>query len=270
MDVPGYALITGAGSGLGKATAKTFARDGAAGIALLDINASALDAVKRELEFSQKKGSKGIKIIMHTLDVSDEAKVNKAVDSVAKEFGRIDYVVNAAGIAFKHEGGAAYAETKDWNRVLDVNLNGTFFVLRAAAKIMLKQDPIKSSIDGRELQRGSIVNFASVAGLTGIGMSTAYCTSKHAVIGLTRTASEDYARQGIRINAICPGYMDTPLTRSTPEIAKALEERTKVWTPMGRPGQPGEVADAVVFLCGGRSSYVCGSAMVVDGGYTER
>lgn len=254
---------------MGREAAKTFIRDGAAGVALLDSNAASLDAVKREIDFTQKK-AKGVKIITHAVDVSDESKVNKVVQSVAKEFGRLDYVVNAAGIAFKHEGGAAFAETKDWNRVLDVNLNGTFFVLRAAAKIMLEQTPIKSSIDGRELQKGSIVNFASVAGLTGIGMSTAYCASKHAVIGLTRSASEDYARQGIRINAVCPGYMDTPMTRSTPEIAKALEDRTKNWTPMGRAGQPGEVADAVIYLCGGRSSFVCGTAMVVDGGYTER
>ena len=268
MDVSGYALITGGASGMGRACAKAFARDGAAGVALLDLNAEALESVKKEVESLAQ--TKDFKVVTHVLDVSNETKVDEVVQSVAQTFGRIDYVVNAAGIAFKHEGGGAYAQTKDWKRVLEVNLDGTFFVLRATAKIMLKQDPIKSMIDGRELQRGSIVNFASVAGLTGIGMSTAYCASKHAVIGLTRTTSEDYARQGLRINALCPGYINTPMTRSTPEIAKALEERTKVWTPMGRAGRPEELADAVIFLSGGRSSFVTGSAMVVDGGYTER
>ena len=268
MDVSGYALITGGASGMGRACAKAFARDGAAGVALLDLNAEALESVKKEAESLAQ--TKDFKVVTHVLDVSDETKVDDVVQSVAQTFGRIDYVVNAAGIAFKHEGGGAYAQTKDWKRVLEVNLDGTFFVLRATAKIMLKQDPIKSMIDGRELQRGYIVNFASVAGLTGIGMSTAYCASKHAVIGLTRTTSEDYARQGLRINALCPGYINTPMTRSTPEIAKALEERTKVWTPMGRAGRPEELADAVIFLSGGRSSFVTGSAMVVDGGYTER
>ena len=268
MDVPGYALITGAASGMGKECARKFAQDGAAGVALLDLNADALEKVKAEVEpLSQ---TKGFKVVAHAVDVSDETEVDKAVDNVKDTFGRIDYVINAAGIAFKHEGGAAFAKTNDWRRVLNINLDGTFFVFRAAARHMLKQDPMKSSIDGRELQRGSVVNFASVAGLTGIASSSAYCASKHAVIGLTRTASEDYAKQGLRINAVCPGYMDTPMTRGTPEIAKSLEDRSKNWTPMGRPGQPGEVADAVIFLCGGRSSFITGSAMVVDGGYTER
>ena len=267
MDVPGYALITGAASGMGRVTAQKFAQDGAAGVALLDLNASALEKVKAEVEPLAQ--TKGFKIVTHALDVSDETRVNEAVESIAKTFGRIDYVVNAAGIAFKHEGGGAFAETKDWKRVLEINLDGVFYVQRAAMKIMLKQDPIKSSLDGRELQRGSIVNFASVAGLTGIGMSTAYCASKHAVIGLTKTTSEDYAKEGLRINAVCPGYMDTPMTRQNPQISASLENRAKNWTPMGRPGQPGEVADAVIFLCGGRSSFITGSAMVVDGGYTE-
>ncbi|KAF2092762.1 3-oxoacyl-reductase [Rhizodiscina lignyota] len=268
MDVPGYAVITGGASGMGRECAKKFAFDGAAGVALLDLNASALESVKKEAESLSQ--NKDFKVVTHQLDVSNETEVNKVIDNVVQAFGRIDYVVNAAGVAFKHEGGAAFAETKDWKRVLEINLDGTFYVLRAAAKVMLKQDPIKSAIDGRELQRGSIVNFASVAGLTGIPTSTAYTASKHAVIGLTRTASEDYARQGLRINAVCPGYIDTPMTRSTPLIIKAMEERTKVWTPMGRAGKPEELADAVIFLSGGRSSFITGSAMVVDGGYTER
>ena len=208
MDVPGYALITGAASGMGRETAKKFAQDGAAGVALLDLNASGLEETKKMIEPLAQ--NKGFKVVIHALDVSDEEAVTKAVDSTAESFGRIDYVVNAAGIAFKHPGGAAFAETKDYRKVLAINLDGTFFIMREAMRIMLKQEPIKSSLDGRPLQRGSVVNFASVAGLTGIGGSTAYCASKHAVIGLTRQASEDHAGQGIRINAVCPGYMDTP------------------------------------------------------------
>lgn len=185
-----------------------FAQDGAAGVSLIDLNASGLEETKKMI--GPLAQSKGFKILIHALDVTDEAAVTKAVKNTAETFGRLDYVVNAAGIAFKHAGGAAFAETKDWRKVLDINLDGTFFVMREAMKIMLKQEPIKSSIDGRPLQRGSIVNFASVAGMTGIGQSTAYCASKHAVIGLTRQSSEDHARQGIRVNAVCPGYMDTP------------------------------------------------------------
>ncbi len=160
---------------MGRETAKKFAQDGAAGVALLDLNAEALEKVKSEVQpLSQNKD---FKIVTHALDVSNEDEVNKVVSSVKEAFGRIDYVVNSAGIAFKHEGGGAFAETKDYRKVLAVNLDGTFFVMRAAAKIMLEQSPLKSTIDGRELQRGSIVNFASVAGLTGIGLSTAYCVS---------------------------------------------------------------------------------------------
>ena len=208
MDVPGYALITGAASGMGRETAKKFAQDGAAGVSLIDLNSSGLEETKKIIQPLAQ--NKDFKVVIHALDISDEAAVTKAVHSTAETFGRLDYAVNAAGIAFKHPGGAAFAETKDWRRVLDINLDGTFFILREAIKIMLKQEPIKSSIDGRPLQRGSIVNFASVAGVTGIGQSTAYCTSKHAVIGLTRQSSEDHAKDGIRVNAVCPGYMDTP------------------------------------------------------------
>lgn len=110
-------------------------------------------------------------------------------------------------MAFKHTGGAAFAETKDWQRVININLNGTFYMLKAAAKIMLKQQPIRSTIDGRELQRGSIVNFASIQGVIATPLSTSYVTSKHAVIGLTKTASEDYAKHGLRINAVCPAIL---------------------------------------------------------------
>lgn len=268
MDVPGFALVTGAASGMGRECVKKFAVEGAAGVALLDINADQLNAAKAEAEALSK--TRDFKVTTHQVDVTDEAAVNSIVESVAKTFGRIDYVVNAAGIAFKHEGGAAFAETKDWKRVLEINLDGTFFVLRAAAKIMLEQSRLKSTVDGREIQRGSIVNFASIAGVTGIGLSTAYTASKHAVIGLTKTTSEDYASKGLRINAVCPGYIDTPMTKSTPLIAKVFEERINNWTPMQRAGQPEELADAVIFLCGGRSSYITGFPLVVDGGYTER
>ena len=193
---------------MGRETAKKFAQDGAAGVALVDLNEAGLQETKKMIEPLAQ--NKDFKVLVHALDISDEPAVTKAVDDTAETFGRLDYVVNAAGIAFKHPGGAAFAETKDWRKVMDINLDGTFFILREAIKIMLKQEPIKSSIDGRPLQRGSIVNFASVAGLTGIPQSTAYCTSKHAVIGLTRQSSEDHARQGIRVNAVCPGYMNTP------------------------------------------------------------
>jgi NAD(P)-dependent dehydrogenase (short-subunit alcohol dehydrogenase family) len=100
-------------------------------------------------------------------------------------------------------------------------------------------------------------------------MSTAYTASKHAVVGLTRTSSEDHAADGVRINAVCPGYIETPIIQSSPEIARVAKEKLEQWTPLRRFGQPQEIADGVLFLCGGRSSYVTGTALMVDGGYTS-
>ncbi|KAJ9654503.1 hypothetical protein H2198_006446 [Neophaeococcomyces mojaviensis] len=272
MDVPGFALITGGASGIGRACAATFARDGAAGVAILDVDHNALAAVKAEIEEQQTKqtSSSRCQVDTYTVDVTDEDQVIQTVKAIVSKFGRLDYVVNCAGIAMKHEGGAAYAKTSDWQRILDVNLTGTFFVLKVAAQIMLEQEPIHSAIDGRPLQRGSIINFASIQGVVGIPLSTAYAASKHAVIGLTRTASEDYAAKGLRINAICPGYTETPLITNNPAVMKAMEERVDTAVPMQRLGKPQEIADGVVYLAGGRSSFVTGSVLMVDGGYTQR
>ncbi|KAL1599688.1 hypothetical protein SLS60_007491 [Paraconiothyrium brasiliense] len=252
MDVPGFALITGAASGIGQACAKAFAQEGAAGIALLDLNREALaqvkDAILAATEQDDSIRTVPLRIEIYAVDVSNEQDVTRAVNQAAQTFGRLDYVVNAAGIAIKHQGGAAFAETQVWQKVLDINLNGTFFVLRAAAQIMLKQEPILSSIDGRPLQRGSIVNFSSIQGVVGITLSTAYTVSKHAVMGLTRTASEDYAAQGLRVNAICPGYTETPMTTKNPAVKKAMDERIQTAVPMQRMGNPREIADDQTML----------------------
>jgi NAD(P)-dependent dehydrogenase (short-subunit alcohol dehydrogenase family) len=270
MDVPGFALITGAASGIGRACALTFARDGAAGLAICDLDQDGLLAAKAEIEAQQSKYRTACRVLLLNLNVADEAQVNSVVKSVADTFGRLDYLINAAGVAKKHVGGAAFAETSDWQRVIDINLTGTFYMLRAAAQIMLKQEPLKSSIDGRQLQRGAIVNFASILGAVGVPLTAAYTASKHGVIGLTKTASEDYAKDGLRINAICPGYTETPMTMDDPLVRKAMDDRVASAVPMLRMGKPEEIADGVVFLCSGRSSFVTGTSLFVDGGYTQR
>lgn len=135
--------------------------------------------------------------------------------------------------------GPPFATTRDWQRVLDINLNGTFFVLCAAAKIMLIQTRILSAIDARPLQCGSIVNFSSIKGVVSITLSTAYTTAKHAVIGLTRTVSEGCAAKGLRVNAICPGYTETPITTKNLEVLRAMEERVESAVPIKRKGDRG-------------------------------
>jgi NAD(P)-dependent dehydrogenase (short-subunit alcohol dehydrogenase family) len=281
MDVPGFALITGAASGIGRACAHAFINEGSAGVALLDVNLEALQAVRDELEANGSKlcyASNGAhtrkhpqcQIALHQVDVTKEDQVLATIDDVVAQFGRLDYVINAAGIAVKHAGGVAFASTGDWQRILDVNLTGTFYVLRAAAKIMLEQEPIRSSLNGRKLQRGSIVNFSSIQGVVGIAQSAAYSTTKHGIMGLTRSASEDYAKDGLRINAILPGYTETPLTTKNPQILEAMIEKVASSVPMQRMGNPTEIADGVLYLAGGRSSFVTGSALAVDGGYTSR
>ncbi|PFH56839.1 hypothetical protein XA68_15931 [Ophiocordyceps unilateralis] len=271
MDVPGFALITGAASGIGRACAKAFVNEGSAGVALLDMHEEALIQVKAEMEevIKQRKGhGNGTKLLMHHVDVSQEQQVNQAISETAQAFGQIDYLVNAAGIAIFPDGGAASLQTEDWSRTLSVNLSGSFFVLRATAQLMLKQEPILSSIDNRPLQRGSIINVASIYGLTGRSQATAYSAAKHGVVGMTRSAAEEYAEAGLRINAICPGYVDTPMIRSNPEVLDFAMGTVKTLVPSRRLGQASEVADGVLYLAGGRSSYVTGSALAVDGGYT--
>lgn len=280
MDVPGFALITGAASGIGRACAHGFVNEGCAGVALLDVSLEALEIVRGELQQQQQMFKSAVckdshfnsacRIEVYQVDITNESHVTQIVEESAQIFGRLDYVVNAAGIAMKHTGGVAFAETNDWQRLIDVNLTGTFFVLRAAAKIMLKQEPIRSSTNGRSLQRGSIVNFSSIQGVVGIAQSAAYTATKHGIIGLTRSASEDYAKDGLRINAVLPGYTETPLTTRNPQILEAMKQRVASAVPMERMGDPSEIADAVLYLAGGRSSFVTGSALAVDGGYTSR
>lgn len=272
MDVPGFALVTGAGSGIGRACALRFASEGAAGVALLDVDQGALEAVAQEIQqmHFERGDVRSCLIQIHQVDITKETLVSDIVVRIAESFGRLDYVVNAAGIAMKHEGGVAFAKPSDWQRIFDVNMNGTFYILSAAIRIMLKQEPLISAMTGRSIQRGSIVNFSSIQGLVGVPLSGAYTATKHGVLGLTRTASEDYAKDGIRINAICPGYTETPLTTKTPAIFQAMKDKVAHVVPMQRMGHADEIADGVLYLAGGRSSFVTGIALPVDGGYCQR
>lgn len=270
MDVPGFALITGGASGIGMACAQAFLNEGSAGIALVDLNDEALQLAKDELEKKKSEASnaKPCQILTFTLDVSDEKQVDDVVGQVAQAFGRLDYVINAAGVAGKTQGGVTGIETAAWDQTLSVNLTGTMLIIRAAARIMSAQEPILSSRNNRPLQRGSIVNIASILGLVGMQNTAAYTATKHAVIGVTKCVAEEYADLGVRINAMCPGFTDTPMIGSDAERKAIINYIVDARVPMKRLGRPDEIADGVLYLAGGRSSFVTGTSLVVDGGYT--
>ncbi|KAF2186672.1 oxidoreductase ucpA [Zopfia rhizophila CBS 207.26] len=256
----GVAYITGAGSGIGQYAAYSLARQGVRSFALLDRNPVTTTV------FQLKTISPDISVKEIELDVAKEAAVNDSVTQTVKEFGRIDYAVNNAGIG----GSIKTTDQIDWDdfeRVLAVNTTGVWLCQRAQIRQMLKQEKRSNS---ERSYRGSIVNTASMYGTLGPSLnvpSTAYCTSKHAVVGLTRADAIAFAPRGIKINAICPGYVATPLVMNSMNQGDVMNnERAKV--PLQRLATMEEIGDCIAFLSSEASSYMIGSSMVVDGGFT--
>jgi NAD(P)-dependent dehydrogenase (short-subunit alcohol dehydrogenase family) len=243
------ALVTGAGSGIGLATAKAFA-DAGASVVLADTREEAVRAAAEEL-FAD-----GRKALAIRCDVTRAEDVKAALAKTVEGFGRLDFAFNNAGIEPRKPAPTAEYDEEEWNRIIDINLRGVFLCMKHEIPLILKQGG------------GAIVNTSSGAGIIGIKGSPAYTAAKHGVIGLTRAAALDYAAQNIRINAVCPGYIDTPMmgrfTGGTPEgRAKVIAEE-----PVGRMGKPEEIAAAVVWLCSDVAAFVVGHAMVIDGGQT--
>ncbi|RBQ68200.1 hypothetical protein FVER53590_09978 [Fusarium verticillioides] len=260
LGVPGYALVTGAGSGIGRAIALLLAREGCAGITLADFNEKAAIAVKEELvKIATNPEFKAIAVFA---DVRDEQSVKLIVSETVKAFGRIDYAVNCAGIGFKKAIGDT--ETSDWDRVLGTNLTGVFFCVREEIRQMEAQEP-RDNGTYAPLQRGSIVNIASLAAVSGLYHSGAYTAAKHGVLGLTRTSSLDHPQ--VKQNAVVPGWIKTPLTDEPGEMRDNALDKANNWTPLKRFGLPEEVAEAVVWLLGDRSNFVHGNFVTIDGGF---
>ena len=237
-------VVTGAASGIGKATADRIDRDGGTAVRA-DLNAGATEG--------------GAEV--HALDVADEAAIDAFMGEVAARHGRIDGVVNAAGVA---GGGPVHLlDEASWDHVIDVNLKGTFFVAKHAIARMLTQEPV----DG---ERGSVVTLASIEGLEGTAGGSAYNASKGGVVLLTKNLAIDYGRQGIRANAICPGFISTPMLDNVfalPGMEGPLASITEEHA-LHRLGRPEEIAAMAAFLVSQDASFVSGQAIAVDGGYT--
>lgn len=244
------ALVTGGGSGIGRASALLFAAEGAR-VVITDVG------VEGGLETVRQIRAKGGEGLFFKADVSKAAEMEALIGHCVATYGRLDCAHNNAGI----EGvGALTAEAteENWDRVLTINLKGVWLSMKYEIPQMLKQGS------------GAIVNTASGAGLVGIAGSGAYVASKHGVVGLTKTVALEYAKAGIRVNAVCPGVIETPMveriTSNRPGAMKAMAAAQ----PIGRAGKPEEIATAVVWLCSEGASLVTGHAMAIDGGYVAK
>lgn len=239
------AFITGAASGIGRATAVAFAVEGAH-VAILDRTADAL----RETEAAVKDA--GGNVLAIACDVSIPEQVEAAVAQAVKAFGRIDCAFNNAGVENKaaplHQ-----TELEEWDRILGINLRGAFLCMKHEVAQMLRQGG------------GVVVNTSSGAGIRGVAGGASYAASKHAIIGMTRSAALDYAKQNIRVNAVLPGNIATPMMdRFTGgDIQKAIDLE-----PVGRLGKPEEIAEAVLWICSDLGGFVTGASIVVDGGWS--
>ena len=240
------ALVTGAGSGIGRATALVFAREGAK-VVVSDIVVAGGQETVQQIEAA------GGEAIFVKADVSQAADVETLIAKTVETYGRLDCAFNNAGI----EGGMKLTidcTKEEFDRTIAVNLTGVWLCMKYEIQQMLSQGG------------GAIVNTASAAGLVGFPGLPDYVASKHGVVGLTKTAALEYAKSGIRVNAVCPGVIQTPMVERGAQLSPGFDELALSMEPVGRFGQPSEIGEAVVWLCSDAASFVTGIPMQVDGG----
>lgn len=239
------AMVTGGASGIGAACAKCLLDSGAT-VVIADRCMDAAEALARQL---------GARAIALEVDVADEAGCRRMVDATVERYGRLDVAVNCAGLGNTDRSRVADLSYESWRRLMAVNLDGVFLCMKAEIAAMVTSGS------------GSIVNVSSIMGLVAVDCASAYVASKHGVVGLTRAAALDYAQSGIRINAVCPGYVATPmLANRTPEQQAEIASRH----PQQRIASPAEIATMVTFLASSAAEFITGACYAVDGGYTAR
>jgi NAD(P)-dependent dehydrogenase (short-subunit alcohol dehydrogenase family) len=243
------ALVTGGGSGIGRAASLAYAREGAR-VVVADVNVEGGEETVQQI-----KEAGGDAILVHA-DVSKPDDTQAMVERAVEAFGRLDCAFNNAGISGGRDRRltADYLE-EDWDRVIAINLKGVWLCMKAEIPQMLKQGS------------GAIVNTASIAGLVGLRGTIAYVAAKHGVTGLTKAAALEYASQGLRVNAVCPGYIRTPLVQPIFDAVDGFEDEVAARHPVGRLGEPAEISEAVLWLSSDAASFVTGHNMPVDGGY---
>jgi NAD(P)-dependent dehydrogenase (short-subunit alcohol dehydrogenase family) len=241
------AIVTGAGSGIGRATAEAFAREGVK-VVISDISEASV------AETAARIGAAGGTASICVADVSREEDIRRMIDTSLSVYGRLDCAFNNAGINIEFNLDYDVAE---FDRTMAINCRSVFLAMKYEIDVMLKQGG------------GSIVNAGSVLGLVGSARQPGYVASKHAVVGLTQQAALQFGPQGIRVNAVCPGAIETPMITKRPgsDLGK-LQEFAKTFTALKRLGRPEEIAEAVIWLSSTKASYVTGSAVLVDGGFT--
>jgi len=250
------ALVTGAGSGIGREIALLYAQQGAQ-VIVADIQEDAAAAVVAEI--SERNGlARSL-----PLNVADEGQVRVAMQETGEQYGRLDILVNNAGVS--HVGNVLETSAEDWDRVMAVNARGVFLCSKYAVAQMLRQNPAG----------GILVNIASVAGMIAVDRRFPYGASKGAVISMTRSIAIDFANQGIRANAICPGTVHTPfvegfLERNFAENKDEVRQQLHARQPIGRMGRPEEIAAAALYLASDEAALITGSTLVIDGGWTAR